>query len=64
LSGWCGWRDPLGGEEGFQQAKGEVGLDHYEVRRLLVALVWTTPVQPGLVLVWSGGVLAARRLPL
>jgi hypothetical protein len=51
-------------EEGFQQAKGEVGLDHYEVRRLLVALVWTTPVQPGLVLVWSGGVLAARRLPL
>jgi hypothetical protein len=40
-------------KEGFQQAKGEVGLDHYEVRRLLVALVWTTPVQPGLVLVWS-----------
>ena len=40
-------------EEGFQHAKGEVGLDHYEVRRLLVALVWTTPVQPGLVLVWS-----------
>ena len=94
-------------EEGFEQAKGEVGLDHYEVRRwpgwyrhitlallahaflavtraqadqpragkgghgglngglgllpltvpevrrLLVALVWTTPVQPGFVLAWS-----------
>jgi hypothetical protein len=94
-------------EDGFQQAKGEVGLDHYEVRRwpgwyrhitlallahaflvvtrakattsnghkggpggltgglgllpltvpevrrLLVALVWTAPVQPGLVLAWS-----------
>jgi hypothetical protein len=94
-------------EEGFEQAKGEVGLDHYqvrkwpgwyrhitlallahaflagtraqattsngrkggpggltgglgllpltvpEVRRLLVALVWTAPVQPGLVLAWS-----------
>jgi len=24
-----------------------------EVRRLLVALVWTAPVQPGLVLAWS-----------
>jgi hypothetical protein len=24
-----------------------------EVRRLLVALVWTTPIQPGLVLAWS-----------
>jgi hypothetical protein len=24
-----------------------------EVRRLLVALVWTTPVEPGLVLAWS-----------
>ena len=93
-------------EEGFEQAKGEVGLDHYEVRkwpgwyrhitlallahaflavtrpgqrprahngghgslsgglgllpltvpevrRLLVALVWTTPVQPRFVLAWS-----------
>ena len=94
-------------EDGFQQAKNEVGLDHYEVRRwpgwyrhitlallahaflvvtrakatsqqahkggrggltgglgllpltvpevrrLLVALVWTAPVQPGLVLAWS-----------
>jgi hypothetical protein len=94
-------------EEGFQQAKTEVGLDHYEVRRwpgwyrhitlallahaflvvtrttattgdgakggrggltsqlgllpltvpevrrLLVALVWTTPVQPGSGLSWS-----------
>jgi SRSO17 transposase len=93
-------------EEGFEQAKGEVGLDHYEVRRwpgwyrpitlallahaflvvtrakastgepakgagrltnqlgllpltvpevrrLLVALVWTTPIQPGFVLGWS-----------
>jgi hypothetical protein len=26
-----------------------------EVRRLLVALVWTTPIQPGLVLAWSRG---------
>jgi hypothetical protein len=34
-------------EEGFEQAKGE------EVRRLLVALVWTTPVTPGFVLAWS-----------
>jgi hypothetical protein len=24
-----------------------------EVRRLLVALAWVTPVQPGLVLAWS-----------
>jgi hypothetical protein len=24
-----------------------------EVRRLLVALVWTTPVRPGFVLAWS-----------
>jgi hypothetical protein len=24
-----------------------------EIRRLLVALVWTTPVKPGLVLAWS-----------
>jgi hypothetical protein len=94
-------------EEGFEQAKGEVGLDHYEVgkwpgwyrhitlallgprllgrhprpghhrrahkggygsprgglgllpltvpevRRLLVALVWTVPVEPGFVLAWS-----------
>ena len=24
-----------------------------EVRRLLVALVWTTPIQPGFVLAWS-----------
>ena len=93
-------------EEGFEQAKGEVGLDHYEVRkwpgwyrhhpgpagpcvpgrhprpghqpragkgghgglngglgllpltvpevrRLLVTLVWTTPVKPGFMLTWS-----------
>jgi hypothetical protein len=25
-----------------------------EVRRLLVALVWTVPVEPGFVLAWSG----------
>jgi hypothetical protein len=24
-----------------------------EVRRLLIALVWTTPLQPGFVLAWS-----------
>jgi hypothetical protein len=24
-----------------------------EVRRLLVALVWTSPIQPGFVLAWS-----------
>jgi hypothetical protein len=98
---------PWAVEDGFQQAKGEVGLDHYEVRRwpgwyrhttlallaqaflavtrtkattddrakggcggltsqlgllpltvpevrrLLIALVWTTPLQPGFVLAWS-----------
>jgi hypothetical protein len=36
-SGWSGWPGPCWaveeGEEGFEQAKGEVGLDHYEVRK-------------------------------
>jgi hypothetical protein len=32
---------------------GLVPLTVPEVRRLLVALVWTTPIEPGLVLAWS-----------
>jgi hypothetical protein len=32
---------------------GLVPLTVPEVRRLLVALVWTTPVEPGFVLAWS-----------
>ena len=40
-------------EDGFQQAKTEVGLDHYEVRHLPMAPEWTVPVQPGLVLARS-----------
>jgi hypothetical protein len=43
-------------EEGFEQAKGELGLLPLtvpEVRHLLVALIWTAPAPPGLVLAWS-----------
>jgi hypothetical protein len=34
-----------------------------EVRRLLVALGWTTPIQPGLVLAWSRCADASRPAP-
>jgi SRSO17 transposase len=30
---WCGWRGALTVECGFQQGKGETGLDHYQLRR-------------------------------
>ena len=49
-----GGRDQVAVEEGFEQAKGEVGLDHYEVRRwpgwyrpitlaLLAHASWSSP---------------------
>jgi hypothetical protein len=47
---------PRAGKGGRGRLTGELGLLPLtvpEVRRLLVALVWTTPVQPGLVLSWS-----------
>ena len=40
-------------EECFEEAKGQVGLDQYEVRRLLTRLVWTVNHPAELVLSWS-----------
>jgi hypothetical protein len=42
-----------GGHSGLSGGLGLLPLTVPEVRRLLVALVWITPVQPGLVLAWS-----------
>jgi hypothetical protein len=42
-----------GGRGGLNGGLGLLPLTVPEVRRLLVALVWTTPVRPGLVLGWS-----------
>jgi hypothetical protein len=42
-----------GGRGGLTRGLGLLPLNVPEVRRLLVALVWTAPVQPGLVLAWS-----------
>jgi hypothetical protein len=42
-----------GGRRGLTGGLGVAPLTVPEVRRLLVALVWTMPVQPGLVLTWS-----------
>jgi len=41
------------GHSGLSGGLGLLPLTVPEVRRLLVALVWITPVQPGLVLAWS-----------
>jgi hypothetical protein len=38
---------------GLSGGLGLLPLTAPEVRRLLVALVWTTPVEPGLALAWS-----------
>ena len=42
-----------GGRGGLNGGLGLLPLTVPEVRRLLVALVWTTPVKPGFVLAWS-----------
>jgi hypothetical protein len=42
-----------GGRGGLSGALGLLPLTVPEVRRLLVALVWTIPVQPAFVLAWS-----------
>jgi hypothetical protein len=42
-----------GGRGGLTGGLGLLPLTVPEVRRLLVALVWTAPVQPSLVLTWS-----------
>jgi hypothetical protein len=42
-----------GGHGDLSGGLGLLPLTVPEARRLLVALVWTTPVQPGLVLAWS-----------
>jgi hypothetical protein len=42
-----------GGRGGLTRGLGLLPLTVPEVRRLLVALVWTSPVQPGFVLAWS-----------
>jgi SRSO17 transposase len=42
-----------GGRGGVNGGLGLLPLTVPEVRRLLVALVWTTPVRPGFVLAWS-----------
>jgi SRSO17 transposase len=42
-----------GGRGGLTGGLGLLPLTVPEVRRLLVALVWTAPVEPGLVLAWS-----------
>ena len=47
------WRPRKGGRGGLTSQLGLLPLTVPEVRRLLVALVWTAPVQPGLVLAWS-----------
>jgi hypothetical protein len=41
------------GRGGLTEWLGLLPLTVPEVRRLLVALVWTAPVQPGSVLAWS-----------
>jgi hypothetical protein len=41
------------GRSGLTSQLGLLPLTVPEVRRLLVALVWTAPVEPGLVLAWS-----------
>ena len=46
-------RPRKGGRGGLTGELGLLPLTVPEVRRLLVALVWTAPVQPGLVLAWS-----------
>ena len=40
-------------EECFEEAKGQVGLDQYEVRRLITRLVWTVHHPADFVLSWS-----------
>ena len=42
-----------GGIRSLAGGLGLLPLTVLEVRRLLVALVWTTPVTPGFVLAWS-----------
>jgi len=42
-----------GGRGGLSGGLGLLLLTVPEVRRLLVALVWTVPVEPGFVLAWS-----------
>jgi hypothetical protein len=42
-----------GGCGGLTSQLGLLPLTVPEIRRLLVALVWTTPIQPGFVLAWS-----------
>jgi hypothetical protein len=44
---------PRGGRGSLSGGLGLLPLTVPEVRRLLVALVWTRPVEPGLVLAWS-----------
>jgi hypothetical protein len=46
-------RPRKGGRGGLTSQLGLLPLTVPEVRRLLVALVWTTPIQAGLVLAWS-----------
>ena len=47
------WRRRKGGRGGLTSQLGLLPLTVPEVRRLLVALVWTSPVPPGFVLAWS-----------
>jgi hypothetical protein len=42
-----------GGHRSLNGGLGLLPLTVPEVRRLLLALVWTTPVRPGFVLAWS-----------
>jgi hypothetical protein len=44
---------PKGGRGGLTSQLGLLPLTVPEVRRLLVALVWTSPIPPGFVLAWS-----------
>jgi hypothetical protein len=44
---------PNGGRGGLTSQLGLLPLTVPEVRRLLVALVWTSPIPPGFVLAWS-----------
>jgi hypothetical protein len=47
------WRRRKGGCGGLTSQLGLLPLTVPEVRRLLVALVWTSPISPGFVLAWS-----------
>jgi len=46
-------RPRKGGRSGLTAQLGLLPLTVPEVRRLLVALVWTSPIPPGFVLAWS-----------